>query len=75
MRVTRSVIRLVALFGLACAAGEALSVDLMHVYREALTRLFVLDPLEAWIPAFSPLKRLTVTPKHHLVDPRFAPVG
>jgi predicted AAA+ superfamily ATPase len=38
-------------------------------YREHLTRIFVLDPVEAWIPSFSPLKRLTHTPKHHLVDP------
>ena len=41
-------------------------------YREHLERLFVLDPLPAWIPAFAPLKRLTLTPKHHLVDPAFA---
>ncbi|MCL2787163.1 MAG: DUF4143 domain-containing protein [Micrococcales bacterium] len=41
-------------------------------YREHLTRLFVLDPIEAWIPSFSPLTRLTRTPKHHLVDPALA---
>ncbi|MGI9093811.1 MAG: ATP-binding protein [Mycobacteriales bacterium] len=41
-------------------------------YREHLQRLFVLDPLEAWIPTFAPLKRLTYTPKHHLVDPAIA---
>jgi predicted AAA+ superfamily ATPase len=28
--------------------------------------------LEAWIPTFAPLKRLTHTPKHHLVDPAIA---
>jgi uncharacterized protein len=28
--------------------------------------------LEAWIPTFAPLKRLTYTPKHHLVDPAIA---
>lgn len=42
------------------------------VYREHLTRIFVLDPVEAWIPAFAPLKRLTFSPKHHLVDPALA---
>jgi predicted AAA+ superfamily ATPase len=42
------------------------------IYREHLRRIFVLDPLEAWIPAFAPLKRLTYTPKHHLVDPAIA---
>jgi len=41
-------------------------------YREHLERLFLLDPLPAWIPTFSPLRRLTYTPKHHLVDPALA---
>lgn len=41
-------------------------------YREHLTRVFVLDPVPAWIPTFSPLKRLTRSPKHHLVDPALA---
>ncbi|MCL2471556.1 MAG: DUF4143 domain-containing protein [Propionibacteriaceae bacterium] len=41
-------------------------------YREHLTRLYVLDSVEAWIPTFSPLTRLTRTPKHHLVDPALA---
>ena len=38
------------------------------VYREHLERLFLLDPVPAWIPSFAPLRRLTHTPKHHLVD-------
>jgi len=41
-------------------------------YREQLTRLFILDPLPPWIPMFNPLKRLTRTPKHRLVDPALA---
>ncbi|MGH3496521.1 MAG: ATP-binding protein [Nocardioidaceae bacterium] len=41
-------------------------------YREHLRRIFVLDPVEAWIPTFNPLKRLTRSPKHHLVDPALA---
>lgn len=41
-------------------------------YREHLRRIFVLDPVEAWVPAFNPLKRLTRSPKHHLVDPALA---
>jgi predicted AAA+ superfamily ATPase len=41
-------------------------------YREHLARIFVLDAVEAWIPSFSPLRRLTHTPKHHLVDPALA---
>lgn len=43
-----------------------------NVYREHLQRLFILDPVDAWIPTFSPLKRLTQAPKHHLVDPALA---
>ncbi len=41
-------------------------------YREHLARIFVLDPLAAWVPMFNPLKRLTLSPKHHLVDPALA---
>ncbi len=41
-------------------------------YREQLQRLFVLDPIPAWTAGFTPLKRLTYTPKHHLVDPALA---
>lgn len=41
-------------------------------YREHLLRLYILDPVEAWSPAFAPLKRLTYSPKHHLVDPALA---
>lgn len=41
-------------------------------YREHLERLFLLDPLHAWIPSFAPLRRLTHSPKHHLVDPALA---
>lgn len=44
----------------------------VDAYREHLTRLFILDPVEAWIPSFAPLKRLTVSPTHHLVDPGLA---
>jgi uncharacterized protein len=41
-------------------------------YREHLARIFVLDPIPAWVPMFNPLKRLTLSPKHHLVDPALA---
>ncbi len=41
-------------------------------YREHLRRIFVLDPIEAWVPMFNPLKRMTQSPKHHLVDPALA---
>ena len=41
-------------------------------YRDALERLFVLEPLDAWAPTFSHLSRLSSSPKHHLVDPALA---
>jgi len=42
------------------------------VYREALERQFLLDPVPAWSPSLSPLRRLVGAPKHHLVDPGLA---
>jgi len=41
-------------------------------YREILTRLWVLDPLPAWSPTLSHLRRLGMASKHHLVDPALA---
>lgn len=38
-------------------------------YREALERLWILDPLPAYLPTRNHLKRLTSHPKHHLADP------
>ncbi len=52
--------------------GEKPARQTTAAYREHLQRIFVLDPLRAWIPTFAPLKRLTYTPKHHLVDPALA---
>jgi predicted AAA+ superfamily ATPase len=42
------------------------------VYRSLLERVWVLDPLPAWVPSFSYLTRLGESPKHHLVDPALA---
>ena len=41
-------------------------------YRDALERLFVLEPLGAWAPTFNHLSRLSSAPKHHLADPALA---
>jgi uncharacterized protein len=41
-------------------------------YRDALTRLFILDPVDGWVPTHSHLKRLTQSAKHHLADPALA---
>ncbi len=58
----------------AATAGEPAKPARATVdgYREHLQRLFILDPVDAWIPTFAPLKRLTYSPKHHLVDPALA---
>jgi predicted AAA+ superfamily ATPase len=52
--------------------GDKPARQTVGAYREHLRRIFVLDPVEAWTPTFTPLKRLTYTPKHHLVDPAIA---
>ena len=41
-------------------------------YRDALERLFVLEPLNAWVPTFNHLSRLAAAPKHQLADPALA---
>lgn len=41
-------------------------------YRDALTQLWLLDPVPGWVPSHSPLQRLQQAPKHHLADPALA---
>ncbi|MDE9367246.1 DUF4143 domain-containing protein [Luteipulveratus sp. YIM 133132] len=41
-------------------------------YRDALTQLWLVDPVPAWTPSGHPLSRLAQTPKHHLADPALA---
>lgn len=41
-------------------------------YRDALERLWILDPIPAWAPTSNHLARLTFAPKHHLTDPALA---
>ncbi len=43
-----------------------------EVYRDVLTRLWVLDALPAWLPTHNVIAELTHAPKHHLVDPALA---
>ena len=51
---------------------DKLARNTADAYRALLQRVWLLDPLEAWIPAFNPLKRLAQAPKHHLADPALA---
>lgn len=41
-------------------------------YRDLLQRMWILEPLPAWVPTFAHLRRLGASPKHHLVDPALA---
>jgi hypothetical protein len=41
-------------------------------YRDALTRVWVLDEVPAWLPSGSSLRELAQAPKHQLVDPALA---
>jgi len=41
-------------------------------YRDLLERLWILDPVSAWAPTRSHIRRLTMPPKHHLADPGLA---
>lgn len=58
----------------AATAGEPdkPSRNTVDGYRALLQRIWLLEPLQAWIPTFNPLKQLTQAPKHHLVDPALA---
>ncbi len=48
------------------------SSETTRTYRDFLTKLWILEPLNAWQPLGAGWKRLTSSPKHHLVDPGFA---
>ena len=41
-------------------------------YRDVLERLWILDPVPAWLPTRNRLTRLSSPPKHHLADPALA---
>ncbi|MGI8806842.1 MAG: ATP-binding protein [Acidimicrobiales bacterium] len=44
----------------------------VQAYRESLERLWILDPVPAWLPTSNHLRRLGSAPRHHLVDPALA---
>jgi uncharacterized protein len=41
-------------------------------YRQVLEQLWILDPVEAWLPTRNHLVRLAAPPRHHLADPALA---
>jgi predicted AAA+ superfamily ATPase len=52
--------------------GEKPSNSAARPYRDALERLWILDPVPAWRPTLRPLSKLTAAPKHQLTDPALA---
>ena len=52
--------------------GEKPAKTTVQVYRDVLERLFILDPVPAWLPTASRFAHLASPPKHHLTDPALA---
>jgi uncharacterized protein len=52
--------------------GEKPARSTTQPYRDVLERLWILDPVPAWLPTRSRLARLAAPPKHHLADPALA---
>ncbi|MFI5008940.1 MAG: ATP-binding protein [Solirubrobacterales bacterium] len=52
--------------------GEKPSKTTTLPYRDVLERLWILDPVPAWLPTHNHLARLSSPPKHQLADPALA---
>ncbi len=52
--------------------GEKPARTTTQPYREILERLWIVDPVPAWLPSRNHLNRLAQPPKHHLADPALA---
>jgi hypothetical protein len=52
--------------------GEKPAKAATQPYRDVLERLWILDPVPAWLPTRNRLARLSSPPKHHLADPALA---
>jgi uncharacterized protein len=52
--------------------GEKPTRPTTQPYREILERLWILDPVPAWLPTRNRLARLSSPPKHHFADPALA---
>jgi uncharacterized protein len=58
----------------AATAGEGrnLAKTTVQPYREILERLWIVDPVPAWLPSHNYINRLSQPPKHQLADPALA---
>ncbi len=52
--------------------GEKPNKKATTPYRDVLQRLWIVDPVPAWLPTRNPISRLTAPPKHQLADPALA---
>ena len=52
--------------------GDKPARTTIQPYRDILERLWILDPVPAWLPTRNHLNRLSQPPKHHLADPALA---
>lgn len=52
--------------------GEKPAKTTTQPYRDVLERLWLLDPVPAWMPTRNRIRRLSSSPKHQLVDPALA---
>jgi len=52
--------------------GSKPSISTTLPWRDILTRLWILDPVPAWLPSNNKLKELSAADKHHLADPALA---
>ena len=52
--------------------GQQLARTTAQPYRDALERLWILEPLPAWLPSRNFISRLSQPQKHHLADPALA---
>jgi len=52
--------------------GQKPSKTTTQPYRDVLERLWIADPVPAWLPTRNRLARLAQSPKHHLADPALA---
>lgn len=52
--------------------GNKPSLTTTLPWRDILSRLWLLDPVPAWLPTNNRFKALAVSDKHHLVDPALA---
>lgn len=52
--------------------GEKPAKTTTQPYRDVLERLWVVDPVPAWMPTRNRIRRLSSPPKHQLADPALA---